>query len=238
MIGRIFITVAFVTASFINCSAQLEPLQEKKFNHYIGVQANQLIKQIINLNSSTSTVDNPYLLIYSLNLANTGWGVEAGAGYNYQDIVDKLPVSKESKINNLFYRIGVCRKIMIGKRFQAGYGLDLVADYQLNKTTSSSITVFNSTTDSSMSKASTKTTSIGFGPQMYLGYYFSDKLILGTETSYYYVKSDQKQNVLVTDNITDQFSGNSTSTANSNVETTITKFSFSLPVALFLILKF
>ena len=238
MAKKVFMTAALLAAMFVNCQAQLAPLQEKKFNHYIGVQANQLIKQIINLNSSTATFDNPYLLVYSFNIINTGWGIEAGAGYNYQDVVDKLPVSKESKINNLFYRIGVCRKFMIGKRFQAGYGFDLVGDYQLNKTTSSSVTGSGTFIDSSFSSVTTKTTSIGAGPQFYLGYHFSERLILGTETSYYYTKSKEKENDLATDKITDQFNGNSTSTSDNNIEKTVTKFSFSFPVAVFLIMKF
>src|SRR5690349_13650566 len=92
----------------------------KVLDHYVCVQANQLLRQIINLNNSSTVVSNPYLLTYGLFLSKCQWGVEGGVGYNYQRVKDKLSVTgQESKINDLFYRFGISKKIGIGRRWQA-----------------------------------------------------------------------------------------------------------------------
>ncbi len=224
---------------FLNCTAQTEEPLAKKYNHYIGVQANQLLKQLVNLNNSNSVIDDPYLLTYAIHMVKNGWGLQTGLGYDYQDIKDKTPISRETKINNLFYRIGVAKKFRIGKRFEGGYGLDLAGDYQINKTFASSVTVIGITIDSSSSNSTSKVNSFGFGPQVNLSYYFSERIMLGTEATYYFIDSKQKQNVLVTDNLFNQSTGiNTVATSNSNIESSTAKFSLSIPVALFLIVRF
>src|SRR6185436_2743328 len=155
-------------------------------------------------------VTDPYLLTYTVMATKCNWGIEAGTGFDYSNIVDKnTPVSRETKINNFFYRIGICRKHSLGKRFEAGYGFDIVGDYQLSKTFSGSVLVVGNLTDSSESVATTRTRTIGAGLQASFGFYISDKIMLGTETTYYYTKARKKENVQVTDNITDPFNGNS-----------------------------
>ena len=247
MIKRIIIAAIFAVAG-LNCFAQNDDEStEKKYNHYIGFQANELLKQLINLNGNSSVVTNPYLLTYSMNSISSGWGFNVGLGVNYQDSKDKnTPVARESKINDLFYRIGFGRKTMLTKRFEVGYSLDISGDSQSDKTSSSSVNItqisFNTTIiDSSFSVVTTKTSTIGFGPQLYIGFYLTSKVILGTETTYYFSSSTQKQNVSVTTNTTDNTTSPptlSSSISNTNVETDISKFNFSFPVALFLMVKF
>ena len=120
MLKSIFISAGL--AASLLCHAQKDTEETKMFNQYIGVQANQLFRQIINLNNNNNTaINNPYLLTYSINLTKCGWGIQAGIGYNYQKITDKdLPVGRETKFSDLSYRIGIGRKVRLGKKLEAG----------------------------------------------------------------------------------------------------------------------
>src|SRR5580704_1754660 len=81
----LFITL--VIGCNLHCFAQTavttEP-NEKTYDQTVGVQLNDLIRQVLNFNNSTSTTPvNPYLLTYSINSHKTGWGLRFGVGYNY-----------------------------------------------------------------------------------------------------------------------------------------------------------
>ena len=224
---------------FVN--AQADSGRVKKYDQYIAVQANQLFRQIINLNNSNTSINNPYVLTYAIHCVSNGYGIQAGVGYNYQLTDDKMPVSRQTKINELFYRIGVGRKVMVGKKWQLGYGIDYVGDYQVDKTTSTSVSNTGSTTDTSSSVSTSKTTSLGFGAQASLHFYISKKISIGTEVTWYYSKSKVKQNVFSIDSITQNFVSppeTTTTGSNSNFESEKTTFSFTIPVALFLSIKF
>jgi hypothetical protein len=248
MIKKTFIAALCLVVVYINCNAQTDtsirrigdPVAPPLFDQYIGIQANQLIQQIINLNNSAATLNNPYLLTYSLNLAKSGWGIQAAVGYTYQDITDKnQPVNRESKINDLSYRIGIGKKVMIGKRLQAGFGFDFEGAYMLDKTYNISVTNFGTGIDSTVTTTNSKTTSIGIGPEVSLEVYITKRLLIGTEASYYFTWSKQKQNVQDLDTSPDPNTGiTSTVLTTSNTETDTSDFSINLPVAIFLIVKF
>jgi hypothetical protein len=234
------ITAALV-AGLLKCYAQ-ETESTHMFDQYIGIQSNLLVRQIINLNNSaTTTINDPYLLVYSINLNKTGWGLQAGIGYNYQDIKDKTsPSGTESIINELSYRVGLGRKRMISKRFEVGYGVDFVGNNQSDKTTTSSVTSLGQlgSSDSSASTVSSKVSSIGAGAEASLNFYITKRLIIGTEATAYFLVTKQKQNIFSVDVQTENFVPFQSTAANSNTETDTTTFSFTLPVALFIIVKF
>ena len=236
------LVLAALFCCLLNSFGQTNDADNKpKFDQYVGVQANQLLKQLINLNSSNTAIDNPYLLTYTIMSNKCGWGIEAGLGFTYTDTQNKQPVNDESKTNNIDARIGICRKFKLGKRFTAGYGFDFVYSNNSDVTTNSNTTVSGSFTDSSSTVTTTKITRIGAGPQVYLGFNITPRVILGTEILYYYLSSVQKQNVLTKDTQI-EVSGNQTITtstiANSNLETDVKSFAFSFPTVLFLIIKF
>jgi len=242
MTKKLIVLAAFISCLINSSIAQTDYADNKpKYDQYIGVQANELLKQLINLNNSNTVIGNPYLLTYTIMSNKCGWGIEAGLGFNYVDTQNKEPVNNESKSNDVAMRLGICKKFRLGKRFTAGYGLDLVYSNNSDVTSNSLVTVSGSFTDSSNTVTTTKTTRIGLGPQAYLGFNISSRVILGTEILYYYLSSVQKQNVLTKDSQI-QTSGNQTFTtntiANSNLETDIKSFSFSFPTVLFLIVKF
>lgn len=235
-----FFSVAVLSVTAFFSSAQTPAEKPKKFNHYGGVQVNQLLKQIINLNNSNTPVNNPYLITYTLSKVKNGWNIHTGIGYDYKRVLDKnTPADHESKITDLNYRIGVGKITMLGKKFEAGYGLDYVGGYKLDKTFTTSVTDFGSGTDSSATTSTSKTTSKGFGAQFTLSFHISDLVLIGTETTYYYSDAVQKQNVLVTETVTNDFNNTTTvTTTNTNLETETSSFTFSIPVAIFLVLKF
>ncbi len=240
MIRKLALT-AMAALYIFNCHAQDEVPDGKMFNYYVGVQANQLLKEIINLNSSSAAIENPYLIIASAYSPKCGWGINTGFGFSYQDISDQLaPSDHESKINNSFYRVGIGRKVMISKKFEVGYGFDYTGNYQYDQTFSNSVTNLGNSQDSTISTSVSKTTTTGYGLQVTLGFHITEKIIISTEATYYYTKSAVKTNVILTDYFTDFFnpSNDATTLSSSNSSTIVKNYTFTLPVALFLVIKF
>lgn len=237
-----FLMVAACSAVLsLNCFAQSDTMHEKKFNHYVGFQANLLLKQLFNFSNTNTVINNPYLLVYSIAFADCGWGAHAGIGYTYKKTLDKgAPVGRESKTNDFFYRIGAEKRFSIGKRFSGTASLDFTASNQLDKTLSKSVTSTGSVIDSSTTTVTGRTSSIGGGPRVFLGYQITERLILATEATMYYSAQKQKQNILVIDIQTDLFNNIDpvTTASNLNTETDVYGFSFTVPVSLFLIVKF
>jgi hypothetical protein len=231
--GCVILTVLLIWS--VTLSAQSADQKTKMFDYYAGVQVNQLLKQILNLSNSSDDINNPYLFTFSLNSAKSGWGAHAGFGYDYQKVSDDLTQSDHvSTINDLFYRIGGGRRLMIGKKFQLGYGLDFIGTYLDDNTTTVSV---NPGIDSTISKTSSQTTGFGFGPQASLGFMITERLIISTEVSFYFLQSTEKTNTFVTRY--ELFNNPPTvSTSNHNSKVKTSDITFNLPVAIFLVLKF
>jgi hypothetical protein len=219
----------------ISSLAQVAEQPSKKINYYAGVQVNQLLKQLLNLSNSSDDINNPYLLTFSANSVKNGWGGHLGFGYNYQKVSDDLTQSDHaSSINDLFYRIGGERRIMVGKKFQLSYGLDFIGTYLDDNTTSVSV---NPGIDSTISKTSTKTVGFGGGPMAGIGFMITDRIIISTEASYYFLQSSEKSNTNVVRY--ELFNNPPTqSVSNQNSKVDLSDFTFNLPVAIFLQLKF
>ena len=220
--------------------AQTPPEKEKKFDFYAGVQANLLIKEVLNLSDNEDLNDNPYLLVFSAHNVKTGWGLNTGLGYSYHRVSDvQSPADHISNTNDLFFRLGVGRKVEFGKRFQAGYGLDLLTDYNNNTTTTITVTDLISQVDSTVSEVNSRTTAFGAGVQGTLSFMITPKVFIGTEATYYFKYSWVKQNVEVTNYTRFVSTGQETiDFSNFNSETHVSDFTFTVPVAIFLVLKF
>jgi hypothetical protein len=213
-----------------------------KLNHYIGVQANQLIKQIINLNNNNVAISNPYLLTYAVFSSKHKWGVTAGFGYTYRRSKDKLAsADQESKINESFYRAGIARKFSVGKRWEASLGLDYIGSYQLDKTFTFSVVEFGNQQKDSTASVSTSVAKIsGGGLNLGLTWQVSRRVFLGTEMTLYYSTTNRKSNVLVSDTFTNANfpEQNMYTLSSANTETEDAEFNTTLPVAIFLMIKF
>ena len=233
-----------MAASFLFYNAKADEndsLKTKNKDHYVGVQANQLIRQLIDLNSTNNTINNPYLLTYGIYSAKSKWGLELGFGFNYQKISDKLsPTNQETKINESFYRVGIARKFEMGKRLEAGVALDYAGSYELNKTFSFSVTEFNGIKDSTNTSSTSKVQTSGGGLRTSLRYGFTKHFYVGTEMTFYFTKSTDKSNVTVSETFTNiSFPDENTYSVNTtNSELEESDFVMTLPVAIFLIIKF
>lgn len=191
---------------------------DRKVYHYVGLQANQLIRQLLSFGGNSTAVTNPYLLTYSVNSKQTGVGFSTGLGYSsIQTKSTDNFTSVVSKVNDLAWRFGIEKKSYLSKRWLVSFGGDFLVEANKAETISNNGSNPNPT-------VTTKTSRVGFGPRASLNYQFHDKLLIGTEASYYFKWINQDQKV----------TGMS---APVEPSTSLRSFSFTLPAVVFLIVK-
>lgn len=167
---------------FIFASHSFSQDQNSDFSfsgHYLGLQANELIRQLVNFGDS-EVPDNPYFFTYNYNSVS-GDGLNVGFALTSNSIEDNDDFSNTStKINRFFMRVGYEKKSQISKRFYYSWGVDLVIDSDKNET-------INEDTFSNNKITTTSTLSgWGLGPRFTINYRITDRLIIGTEANYYY----------------------------------------------------
>jgi hypothetical protein len=221
-------------------SAHAVSNKPKKTIHYLGVQANQLLNQIFNFNGSAPAVSNPFLITYAANSVRTGWGVNVGLGYNVNTSVDNSDPNtiRKTTINNFSLRLGIEKKAMLSRRWLVSYGFDMLVGNQSDDTNASSQFQFNNNSTDTRST----TTTFGLGPRFSLSYFISEKILIGTEVTYYYRTNKISQNI--TNNFTTDVISPSTgldiqtlNTSSSSTTSHATDFTFTVPVAIFLLVK-
>ena len=107
-----FCAVLFSIVCF--CQEDLE--EEKKFDHYIGLQMNEFIRQIFNITSTS--LEHPYYLNYAINMHKNGWGMNFGFGYDYFNTIDGDAITEvNNSLDKYSFRLGPEKKYNIGKRF-------------------------------------------------------------------------------------------------------------------------
>jgi hypothetical protein len=218
---------------------------QKRSSHYLGVQANQLIRQLLNFSSSNTVIDNPYLIAYSVNSKKNGFGFSSGLGFSVNEISDGDQTNKRTtKINNVSFRLGFEKKSNLGKKWYVSWGIDLTHDNLKNETSNTQSPDLSNPGIKFISNTINKTTSWGFGPRFTLNFRISDRIILGTEANYYY-KSGTNSSESSTSSTFLQFDpitgiNKLTTQTNKSPENTsdFTKFQFAIPTVLYLIVKF
>ena len=214
---------------------------KRSTHQYLGLQANQLLNQLFNFGNNAPAINNPYLIIYSVNSVRTGVGLNTGMGYTVHSTDDKSDpnTSRSTTISSFSTRVGVEKKSLLGKKWQVSYGFYLLYNNEDDKTNITSQFQFNSNS----SESNSNTSYFGFGPRVALNFFITEKILLGTEATYYFksIKISQKitntqTSIFVDPNTGQQSSQTTTSATNSSQKST--DFALNLPVALFLILKF
>jgi len=234
---KIAIAAILLTGCFQYSFAQTDATvpdtkKEKSTDQYIGVQMNDLIRQVFNFNNSAaSTNPNPYLLNYSINSRKTGWGVRVGIGYNYNSSSTNDGITNTTtKLNDMQFRIGVEKAFKLSEKWSAGAGLDIVYnsndDHTLS-TVNASFGGVGETTDTH-----TTISSYGGGPQAWLRYHITPKILIGTEASFYYVTGNQTTSINI--------SGNNGGPTNNQPDQSndVSQGTFSSPIVFFLLVKF
>jgi hypothetical protein len=188
--------------------------------HYIGFQANQLLRQLL---GSAGGESNPFTFTYSFNSVKTGGGLSFGLGFKTRNVDDNdasIGLKRNTKSHNMAFRVGYELKKEIGRRWIAGYGFDLFSDGGKSVTTVS-------TNFSTESTTTTKTSGFGLGPRLSLLFNISEKIHLGTETTFVFhsVKTSSKID----------FPINPTANETSQKENTL---EVGVPSALFLVIRF
>ncbi len=206
-----------------------------KITHYTGLQVNQLLKQIVNFGNSPS-VNNPYLLKYSLRFNQTQTQINVGFGYNYSQQKEKNGL--KSDLSNLDFRLGYGKAYSIGKKFEFGIGIDGVLKAQNIQTVNVQSFNFGSGLDSTITTSKSVAMGYGLGPQVTLTYAITDRILIGTEASYYFIRSKQTLEVQEK-NYSSSFGGPEILTVTTQKdETKGMDLNLQLPVALFLIITF
>ncbi|MEK6781069.1 MAG: hypothetical protein AABY93_05160 [Bacteroidota bacterium] len=185
-----------------------------KADHYLGIVANQLLRQLFNFGGDDNSLDAPYLLQYAINSKENGKGINMGLTYDRNSFTDNSNnTTRKTNNRSISFRIGYDRKNDWGKRWIGIYGFDLLLDGSKSKTESTP--AGSGFTIESTSKG------WGFGPRLGLLFRISDKILLGTDAAYYFHSAKDFQS------IPDQPQSTQKSTS----------FNLSLPVALFLTIK-
>lgn len=203
----------------------------KKLEHHVGVQVNELVRQIFNLGNA-ATVTNPYLLTYNIQHIKTGLGLRLGAGYNLQTFANEDGITKRTTdINKMSLRFGVEKVFKLSGRWTTGVGLDGLYGTDYNNT-ETNVRSFDTTTTVTI----TKVNSLGGGAMCWLRYNVTKNIVIGTEMSFYYTSSKKEQEVTITDR---------TNTFPTKLVTTTTKLdsknaqgAFNLPMVLYLFVRF
>jgi hypothetical protein len=227
------IAVILISGCLQHAIAQSEVNPVKKepsTDMYIGVQLNGLIRQVLNFNSSaTNTNTNPYLLVYSINSRKTGWGLRLGVGYTYNFFSTNDGITKtDNNINDMQLRLGVEKSFVLSNKWSAGAGLDIVFNNNDDHTT----TTVNSSPGfpGTVTDTKTNTTTYGGGPQGWLRYHITERVIVGTEASFYYITGHEKKSIEVS-------SGGTGGLNQPDEDNIVSQGSFNSPIVLFLIVK-
>lgn len=194
--------------------------QDRINKHYLGVQANQLLRQLLNLSGNNGSVTNPFLLIYSFNNSQTGKGMSVGFGINNQKFTDQdQGTTRETTNRDLAVRMGYERKAELSKRWVVGGGFDAFIN-NLKRDTQSTQGSF--TTD-----FKSKSTGFGIGIRGSLLFKINGPVYLGTETTLYFQSTKTK---------TELNTGGGAGTTFADFKEN--SFSLQVPVAIFIVLKF
>jgi hypothetical protein len=209
-------------------------VKEKKLEHSVGVQVNELIRQVFNFSNTNAANNNPYLLTYSINKIKNGWGLRLGAGYNVSTITNDNGVSAvETKIDDLNLRLGAEKKFNLSDKWSTGVGVDAL--YNNDKNDTKSVTrSFDTTTVTTKSLI----TSYGGGVMAWLRYNITSKVQIGTETSFYYRTGFHKEQIDIVRKTGNGIVFPQTTSSSTKKDDDIKEGKFNLPVAFYLIVRF
>jgi hypothetical protein len=237
----IYKTTAVVMMACLSlaCKAQDDTI-EKNVDQYIGIQINQLVRQIFNFGNNNTAINNPYLINYSAVFGPKKIGFNIGTGYTFDEIKTGDATNElTTKVNNTFFRIGFEKKSSLGKNWLFSFGADILLDKQKDESTSKITFGGNGkivTTTSSTVKGT------GFGPRIMLSYHISNRILIGTEATYYY-KSIKDVGEVVTATTSREFDPqtgmerNVTRTERTENDDKLKKLQFNVPAVLWLHVK-
>lgn len=236
MVKRLLLAVLTITASASYAQTNDSATTAKRYTHQVGVQVNELFKQIFNFNG-TAVNTNPYLFIYSINSTRSGWGLRTGVGYNYQAITTDDGITKKtSELNDLRLRVGGEKMFVLSRKWTTGIGADAVLNYNDDYTKT-----MVRTTDSVTTESNSRIAAWGGGPMGWIRYHISDHVLIGTEGSFYLTTGTEKSDVAITRRQYIPGPGGGyygLVTTRSSGDNKRTEGTLSVPIAIFIVVKF
>lgn len=188
-------------------------------SHYVGLQVNQLFRQLLNFGGGTNAINNPYLLTYSVNSKKTGVGFATGIGFSTQQTTSSDNfLNTRTKLNDFAWRVGIEKKKYVSRHWLTTFGWDILMESNKSEVTSISGDIQNP-------KVTTTKTGYGTGPRIAINYQFHERFMVGTEASMYFkwTRSTSK---------TSDTPGTSTEDAG------LKSFSITVPAVIFGVMKF
>ena len=236
---KLFLGCLLTTFLTVPALAQEEQVIQKKYDHYVGLQVNQLIRQIFNFSDNSPIASNAYSFAYSFNSKSTGVGMNFGIGYNFSEssTSDRF-FERENGSSNFVFRVGIERKKEIFRKVLGSIGFD--ATTNIWTTTSTTMDTNNQGTSVEWEN---KGKGWGMGPRGTINYCITDRMLIGTEITYYFnsSKSKLKETNRFIEVQFDPFTGQQSTVTRSEEQSNESKsksFFFNAPTVLFLILKF
>lgn len=206
--------------------------KDKRFEHYLGVQINPLLRQLLTI-GTVPNINNPFLLNYSLNNAKSRWGIHAGVGFNLIQLKDNDDITdRKTLITTVSSRIGLDRYFDLSSRWQVGFGIDGI--YQLSENITNTQVVSFDTIDVENRITNQRS---GGGLRGFARFKLSERVMLGTESTLYYQFGFNKNESKITSR---DFSlpGAPKITVSTSTVQQLIESQFSLPVAIYLVFKF
>ncbi|MGZ3864943.1 MAG: hypothetical protein ACXVC6_02930 [Bacteroidia bacterium] len=247
---------AFPQKDTISTSSSQQDSLKKRQRSYneIGLNITSLIKQVLNL-SNTNFTPLPYTVTYKFINRQNKWAFRAGMGVfmNNTSVTTTStttsqnnpgnPPDESGPITNKFwstsYRAGFEYRYSVNRRIMAYAGIDLVA--QNAKSTSTDIQEFNNLPNTYQFSKTTeviKTNGFGIGPVAGIQCYIARRLSVFTEVPAYFVYTSKNDVTTSYQNVL-QFGGSYQSTTDTQTQLTKTSsLAITLPVTIYLCLKF
>lgn len=235
---KLFITGAaclFLSQTYAQEDITVQTTKSKFLDHRVGVQANELIRQVFNFNSNANNaLNNPYLLTFSVTHAKSGLGLRLGVGPEFNTFKTNDGITKtENNINKVNARIGLEKVFKLSERWSAGAGADFIyaTDRSIVKT---SVNTF----DSTKTDLSTNVKSSGYGGMGWLRYHITPHVHIGTEASFYYRTGDEQQTITITRKTSNSVGKPVMTTTTDKTDNKIKEGLFRLPMVFYLVVMF
>jgi hypothetical protein len=219
----LLVIVCLLSSEYLFAQEEEDVERDKTHYHYLGFQANVLLRQLVNLGGGNNTAfnSNPFLFNYSKINKRSGKGFNLGIGFDLANDASTDGVTNVESLNiNFSGRLGVERKYYQDKKWVYGYAVHLQTIILNNKTETTVLGINPVSTTSSILRV---LAGINFNGN--LSYKLSDNVLLGTEANLNFLLGTNQAR---------------TSGTNFNMRTTNRvpfDFGFKVPAVVFLVVR-
>ena len=203
-----------------------------QWSSFVGVQSNLLIREVLNFSGANNTINNPYLLCYSINHNKSGWGASVGLGltttHSATSDATGSSLSSNQQIGGI--RLGVEKRWYIHPKWTTAVGLDALMNFSKTTSTNKTVQGFGA----GETDTNDKNNSMGAGIRGSLYYSITPRIWIGTETNLAFLMGKENSTTTTTQIISG--GGSNPNATISNADSN--GFTINLPMAFFVLVKF